>query len=110
MKDIDVIPRIKQLCKEQNMSYYRLAKESSITYSTLSNMLNRPKNIPTISTLSKICDGLNITLEDFFSDSEPPKHLTTSECELLDLWGQLNSEEKSLVTAYMKGIIDRNKL
>ena len=109
MKDTDVIPRIKQLCVEKNMSYYRLAKESSITYSTLNNMLNRPKNIPTISTLSKICDGLDITLRDFFSDGTEPIELTKSQLILLETWNKLDGHQRELALAYMQGLMDISK-
>ena len=47
MRDTDVIQHIQDLCRERDWSYYRLAKESDIPYSTLNNMINRT-NIPTI--------------------------------------------------------------
>ena len=109
MIDTDVIPRIKQLCVEKNMSYYRLAKESSITYSTLNNMLNRPKNIPTISTLSKICDGLDITLRDFFSDGTETTELTKSQLVVLEVWNNLDVRQQELALAYMQGLMDISK-
>ena len=71
MRDTDVIQHIQDLCKERNWSYYRLAKESDIPYSTLNNMISRT-NIPTIPTLQKLCDGFGITLADFFLDQ--PEH------------------------------------
>lgn len=109
MKDTDVIPKIKSLCKQYNMSYYRLAKESSIPYSTLNNMLSRPKNIPTISTLCKICDGFNITLQDFFSEEPTEHHITDVQIEHLQQWNSLNIEEKALATSYIQGLLDSRK-
>ena len=50
MRDKDVIQHIQDLCKERSWTYYRLAKEADIPYSTLNNMVNRT-NIPTIPTL-----------------------------------------------------------
>ena len=75
MRDTDVIQHIQDLCKERNWSYYRLAKESDIPYSTLNNMMNRT-NIPTIPTLQKLCDGFGITLSDFFQDQMEHPQLT----------------------------------
>ena len=49
MRDKDVIQHIQDLCKERSWTYYRLAKEADIPYSTLNNMVNRT-NIPTIPT------------------------------------------------------------
>lgn len=54
MRDKDVIQHIQDLCKERSWTYYRLAKEADIPYSTLNNMVNRT-NIPTIPTLQKLC-------------------------------------------------------
>ena len=56
MRDKDVIQHIQDLCKERSWTYYRLAKEADIPYSTLNNMVNRT-NIPTIPTLQKLCDA-----------------------------------------------------
>ena len=61
MRDKDVIQHIQDLCKERSWTYYRLAKEADIPYSTLNNMVNRT-NIPTIPTLQKLCDAFGITL------------------------------------------------
>ena len=41
MRDKDVIQHIQDLCKERSWTYYRLAKEADIPYSTLNNMVNR---------------------------------------------------------------------
>lgn len=59
MRDKDVIQHIQDLCKERSWTYYRLAKEADIPYSTLNNMVNRT-NIPTIPTLQKLCDAFGI--------------------------------------------------
>lgn len=71
MRDKDVIQHIQDLCKERSWTYYRLAKEADIPYSTLNNMVNRT-NIPTIPTLQKLCDAFGITLAISFSTSRMP--------------------------------------
>lgn len=50
MQNFAVIARIQELCNARGWTYYRLAKESGITYSTLSTMLNK-ENMPSIPTL-----------------------------------------------------------
>ena len=58
--------RISELCKERNITINKLSIICGITQSTLSNlMLGKNKN-PTVSTVKKICDGLEITIQDFF--------------------------------------------
>lgn len=108
MNETEVITRIKQLCEEKNWSYYRLAKESGLTYSTLSTLLNKP-NIPTIATILKICGGLGITLSQFFSESKNPIDLTAEQKECLNLFNSLNKNEQALALAYLKGISSKAK-
>ncbi len=59
--------RIRQLCSERNITINKLSTICGITQSTLNNIFTRPNNKPTVSTIKKICDGLNITLVDFFN-------------------------------------------
>lgn len=64
-----IVNRILELMKERNLNINQLAKESNIRQSTLSNLFNAG-NIPTIPTLIMICEGLDITLHDFFDIEE----------------------------------------
>lgn len=103
MRDCDVIEHIKNLCKERGWSYYRLAMQARIPYSTLNNMLHRD-NIPTIPTLQKICDDMGITLSDFFADGVGGAHLTSGQKEVLELFSELPQKDKKLLIAYAKGL------
>lgn len=64
-----IVNRILELMKERNLNINQLAKQSNIRQSTLSNLFNAG-NIPTIPTLIMICEGLDITLHDFFDIEE----------------------------------------
>ena len=46
--------------------YNHLSMLCGMTQSTVHNIFARPNNSPTISTIKKICDGLDITLGEFF--------------------------------------------
>ena len=59
--------RIIDLCKKNGISVNKLATESGITQSTLSNIISGRNNSTTISTIKKICDGLGITIQEFFA-------------------------------------------
>lgn len=61
--------RIYQLCEERNISTNKLSNICGVTQSTFSNIMARRSANPTVTTIKKICDGLDITLVDFF-DSE----------------------------------------
>ena len=58
--------RIAELCEEKHITINKLANISGITQSTLNNIMSGRKNSTTISTIQKICDGLEITVTDFF--------------------------------------------
>ena len=62
-----VSERILELCGERGISLNKLANMCGITQSTLNNIVNQGSNNPTLSTIKKICDGLDITLENFFA-------------------------------------------
>ena len=62
--------RILQLLEEKNMSIYRLATDSAVPPSTVKNILYGKSKNPGIVTLKMLCDGLNITLIDFFNTNE----------------------------------------
>ena len=103
MRDTDVIEHITDLCKERKWTYYRLAKESELPYSTINNMIHHT-NIPTIPTLQKMCDAFGITLSDFFLDEVSDFKLTKGQQELLEVYKHLTKDDKKILVAYGKGL------
>lgn len=59
--------RIKELCKSKGVTLNKLGTICGITQSTLNNIINGRNHSTTISTIKKICDGLEISIQDFFS-------------------------------------------
>jgi len=59
--------RILELCKENTITVNKLATISGITQSTLNNIVGGRNNSATVSTIKKLCDGLNISIRDFFA-------------------------------------------
>ncbi len=58
--------RLTELCSERGITINRLADICGITQSTFGNLFARKNTSPTVSTVKKICDGLEITLKEFF--------------------------------------------
>lgn len=58
--------RIHELCDERNISLNKLSIICGITQSTLSNITSGRSKNPTAATIKKICDGLDMTLVEFF--------------------------------------------
>ena len=59
--------RIEELCNHNGITINKLANISGVTQSTLNNIMSGRNNSTTISTIKKICDGLCISIIDFFS-------------------------------------------
>ncbi len=105
MEGFHVIERIKELCDMRSWTYYRLAKEADIPYSTLNTMLHKT-NTPSVPTLEKLCNGFGITLAQFFCLEDDTAKLTEEQWQCLALWDTLSETGKQLAFAYMQGIND----
>ena len=62
--------RILALCCERNMAVNELANISGVSPSTVYSILNEKSQNPGAVTIKKLCDGLEITLGEFFSTPE----------------------------------------
>lgn len=93
--------RITKLCDQRNWSYYRLSKEAGFEQSTLKS-ISKEKNMPSLYTLEKICTAFDITISDFFDD-EIFQQKNKSQI-FLNLWKELNSNDKEKVLIYMTGL------
>ena len=58
--------RILQLCEQRNLSVNKLCTLSGVTQSTMNNNINGRNNSMTVSTLKKLCDGMGISIQEFF--------------------------------------------
>lgn len=59
--------RILELCSERNLSVNKLSTISGVTQSTVNNIVGGRNNSTTVATVKKLCDGLGITITDFFT-------------------------------------------
>ena len=60
--------RILHLCSERSITINKLATLSALPPSSIKNILYGKSKDPKILTIKRICDGLDITLIDFFND------------------------------------------
>ena len=92
---INTQERIKQIMKVRGWSEYRLAKESGVPQSTLSNIFNRNYQ-PSIASLELICKSFGITLAQFFADGDFVE-LTDEQYQFFQRWAALKPEQKALI-------------
>jgi len=62
-----VAERIIQLCRERGIAINALANISGVSPSTIYSMLNAKSKNPGVVSIKKLCDGLEITVRDFFN-------------------------------------------
>ena len=62
--------RILALCEERSITINRLSILSGVTQSTLNNITSGRNHTTTVATVKKLCDGLNMSLGEFFSSPE----------------------------------------
>ena len=62
--------RILHLCEERSLTINRLATICALPPSSIKNILYGKSHNPKLLTIKMICDGLDITLGEFFSASE----------------------------------------
>ena len=71
MDTITVIKnRILSLCEERNITINKLATMCALPPSSVKNILYGRSTDPKILTIKKLCDGLDMTLGEFFSTPE----------------------------------------
>lgn len=63
-----VAQRIVNLCKERKIAINTLGNISGVNPSTIYSMLNSKSKNPGVVSLQKLCDGLEISIREFFDD------------------------------------------
>jgi len=67
---ITIRNRILHLCNERDLTINKLATISALPPSSVKNILYGKSQAPKITTIKKLCDGLEITLGEFFNTPE----------------------------------------
>ena len=62
-----VTDRFHEICKERNIKINELANLAGVTPSTVYSMMDKNRREISIITIKKLCDGLDMTLREFFS-------------------------------------------
>ena len=60
------VKRIQELCADKNIKINELSRVAGMAPSTLKNVMNGGSKNTGIVTIAQICDGLNITVKEFF--------------------------------------------
>ncbi len=63
-----VVIRLERLCSKKGINFSKLAYDAGVHPSTVKSIVNGSSKNPGIVTITKLCDGLDITVYDFFED------------------------------------------
>ena len=63
-----IVKHLNDICKKRNMKYNELATVSGVTPSTVYSLMNPERKDLSVITLKKLCDGLDMTITEFFDD------------------------------------------
>lgn len=99
---MDINKRITQLLQDRGWTPYRLAKESGLSDATVGNIFRR-NTVPSMATLTAVCNEFGITLSQFFAE-DGLVELTPELQELFDIWVLLTAEEKATAKQLIKAI------
>jgi len=62
-----IVLRFQELCREKNIKHNELATNSGVTPSTVYSMMDASRKDLSVITVKKLCDGLEISVKDFFN-------------------------------------------
>lgn len=65
-----IVMRIRQLCEQRGITPNGLSNLAGVSQATVKSILNGESKNPGTVTIKKLCDGLDITLGEFFSTPE----------------------------------------
>ena len=89
---VPVLDRITSYRNQKGWTEYQLAEQSGLTQSTISSWY-RKNMLPTIPSLTKLCDAFGITLSQFFLEDEcKTTTLNEQQLRLMYYAAKLNSE------------------
>ena len=102
---MDILSRIDELRNAKGWSQYKLALEAGLTQSTITNMYSR-RTLPSITTLFSICEALDISMAEFFADSDNENIIVSdNEKELVLSYRKLSTKNKTAVKSLCDSLI-----
>ncbi len=65
-----IIERMKELAAERKMTIHQVIQKGGLNQATISELMNGRTKHPKVSTIQKFCEGLGITISDFFNSNK----------------------------------------
>lgn len=101
---MDVSARLRELMVQQGLSLYMLAKKSDLSWNTVDNICKHDGN-PTITTLQMLCNGLGISLVQFFDEEGQRSSVSVEQQHLLNRWEELTDRDRRIINSLMEAML-----
>ena len=98
--NFNVLERILHEREKRGWTEYKLASNAGLTQSTISTWYRKGLQ-PSVASIEKICDGLGISLSQFFS-TEQESVISEEQEELFAQWSRLDRNQRAAVLALLK--------
>lgn len=99
---MDILDKITQLRQERGWSENQLAEKSGLTQSTISSWY-RKNLLPTIPSLTYICNAFGISLSQFFLEEDGNTvQITDQQRRLLEYAAKLDPEQYGALLEFLK--------
>lgn len=99
---MNILERITKLREDRHWTEYQLAERSGLTQSTISSWY-RKNMLPTIPSLTRICDAFEITISQFFmEDNTTVIEVTPEQLQLLQAAGKLTPEQIEKLAEFIR--------
>ena len=93
-----IFERLKDICKQRNITNYALAKATKLSNSSVSNLMNG-KTTPYVDTLLRICSALDISMTELIGGDGK---VDSEEMILIQNYRGMSQEKRKLLKIYMK--------
>jgi len=77
-----------------------------VSWNTIKNFYARDSK-PTLTTIELLCNGLGITLAQFFDEEGTSVSLTAEQQYVLDRWSRISDEEKQIISGMLDVMVSK---
>lgn len=98
----DILGKIENERKKRGWTEYELAQNSNIPQSTISTWY-RKKLQPSVASIERICEGLGITLAQFFTEGGT-SDIPGDQQDLLDQWQRMDPSQRETLIKFLKSM------
>lgn len=103
--EMNIMDRIDGLCRQHNLSRYRLSMITGISQSAFSKMARQQSSL-SLETIQRICDALGISLAQFFAETDEYPDLTAQQKQLLHSWNSLDEKKRAYALLMMEKLME----